>query len=101
MIQPRSLLDQIQSILSKYRNMSLLDLKNKDKRQELVTAINETTIPSYHKEVMTLGLLTDNDGETVLAMYIAKQQEQLRHLQALLTIERNVLEERSRKLQSR
>lgn len=97
MQQSRNLVDQIQEILAKYRN---LDLKDAKKKAELRTMIEQSTVPSYHKEVLALALLTDNDGEVTLALYMAKQQEMLRHTEALLTIERRALEERLKKRQS-
>ena len=102
MQQPRALIDQIQEIIAKYRTLSTADLKDLKKRTELAEMIDKSTLPAYHKEVRHLGLLTQNDGETTLALYLAKQQELLRHTEALLTIERRVLEERlQRQVQSK
>ena len=96
--QPRALLDQIQDILAKYRN---LNEKDKPATDAFAKLIAESTLPSYHKEVLVVGLLTPQDGETTLTLHLLKQQEQMRHTEALLNIERKVLEERIAKRQSR
>lgn len=95
---PRAFTDQIQEILAKYRN---LDVKDKGATDAFAKQIAESTIPSYHKEVLVVGLLTARDGETTLSLHMLRQQEQLKHLEALLNIERRVLEERIAKHQSR
>ncbi len=96
--QPRAFIDQIQEVLAKYRN---LDEKNKTDVDAFAKTIAESTIPSYHKEVLVVGLLTPRDGEATLALHLLRQQEQLKHLEALFNIERRVLEERIAKAQSR
>jgi hypothetical protein len=96
--QPRALLDQIQDILARYRN---LDEKDKGAMDAFAKMIADSGLPSYHKEVLVVALLTPQDGETVLTLSLLRQQEQLRHTEALLNIERRVLEERITKRQSR
>jgi hypothetical protein len=95
--QSRPLGDQLQEILAKYRNLNLKDPKACD---EFTKAIVSSGLPSYHKEMLTIGLLTEHDGTTTLALHMLKNQEQLRHAEALHNIERRVLEERIAKRQS-
>ena len=95
--QPRALLDQIQDILAKYRN---LNEKDKGATDAFAKVIAESTLPSYHKEVLVVGLLTPREGETTLSLHMLHQQEQLRHLEAMVNIERRVLEERNLKHQT-
>lgn len=92
--QPRPLLDQIQEILAKYRN---LDLKDAKAVEAFTAQIQETSLPTYHKEVLLAGLLIAESGETLLTLHLLKQQEVMRHTEALLNIERRVIEERLRK----
>lgn len=89
-------LDQIQAFIATYRNLNEKDTAAK---AALAKDIEASSLPSYHKEAMTVGLLTTGDGETILALSILRQQEQLRHTEALLNIERKVLEERIKKRQ--
>lgn len=96
--QPRALLDQIQDILAKYRN---LNEKDKGAMDAFAKVIADSSLPSYHKEVMVVGLLTAREGETTLALHMLHKQEELRHLEAMINIERRVLEERNQKHQTR
>lgn len=96
--QPRALLDQIQDILAKYRNLNESD---KDALDTFAKLIVDSNLPSYHKEVLVVGLLTPQDGETTLTLHLLRQQEQMRHTEALLNIERKVLEERISKRHKR
>ena len=97
MSQAKTLVDQIQEILAKYRNLNEKDLDAKDAFAKLIA---ESSLPSYHKEVLVVGLLTPQDGETVLTMSLLRQQEHMRHTEALLNIERRVIDERIKKRQS-
>jgi hypothetical protein len=92
--QPRAFLDQIQEILAKYRN---LNEKDKAATDAFAKLIAESSLPSYYKEVLVVGLLTPRDGETILSMHMLRQQEQLKHQEALMNIEHRVLEERIQK----
>lgn len=96
--QPRGLLDQIQDILAKYRN---LNEKDKVAVEAFTKLVAESGLPSYHKEVLVAGLLTVSEGETVLTLNLLRQQEQLKHTEALFNIERRVIEERTQKRQIR
>jgi hypothetical protein len=92
MPQPsRSLGDQLQEIFAKYRNLNLDDPKACD---EFTKLIQDSGLPQYHKELLTVGLLTKQHGIVPLALQIVKSQEQSRHAEALHNIERRVLEER-------
>lgn len=93
----RPLGDQLQEILAKYRNLNLKDAKACDEFTKLIVG---SGLPSYHKEMLTIGLMTEHDGTTTLALHMLKGQEQLRHAEALHNIERRVLEERIAKRQS-
>lgn len=96
--QPRALLDQIQDILAKYRN---LNEKDKGATDAFAKMIADSGLPSYHKEVLVVALLTPQDGETLLTLDLLRRQEQIRHTEALFNIERRVVEERIAKRQSR
>jgi hypothetical protein len=88
---PRDFLNAITGILSAYRELKPGDEKG---REAIAKQIAESNLPQFHKEAMTVGLLTKHDGETLLALSVLRQQEQMRHTEALFNIERRILEAR-------
>lgn len=92
MAKPAS--EQIQDILARYRT---LPAKDKEGRDALGKMIAEASIPSYHKQILTVGLLAETDSEVVLTIEILRTEERIRHSSALAEIERRVLEARVQK----
>ena len=94
--QPQAQTVQIQDLLARYRN---LNLKDEAATKAFAKAIADSSIPSYHKDVLAVGLLTVQEGETIMTLAMLRSQEQMRHLEALISIEKRVLDERIKKNQ--
>jgi hypothetical protein len=95
--QPQAQTVQIKDLLARYRG---LNLKDETATKAFAKAIADSSIPSYHKDVLAVGLLTVQEGETVLTLSMLREQEKMRHLEALLNIEKRVLDERIKKQQA-
>ncbi len=89
--------DQITEILAYYRTCNLKDDKDKT---ALLEKVQRSSVPAYFKEVLTT-LVVDNEADVVATLYTLRQQENLRHSEACLQIERKLLEARVQKRQSR
>lgn len=86
---------QLEAILAQYRKS---DTMSERQRQQLSEEINKSRLPRYHKEVLLATLLAKTSEEVTLALHLLRNQELLRHADALNMIERKVLTERLRKI---
>lgn len=87
---------QLESILERYRKS---DTRDGRQRQALADTIQASTLPRYHKEALLAVLLAATSEEITLSLLLLRNQELLRHADALNAIERRVLAERLKKIQ--
>lgn len=87
---------QLESILESYRKANTKDGRQ---RQALADSIQASTLPRYHKEALLAVLLASTSEEVTLSLMLLRNQELLRHADALNAIERRVLAERLKKIQ--
>lgn len=86
---------QLEQILALYRKANTVDERH---RQQLADEIGKSRLPRYHKEVLMATLLAKTSEEVTLALHLIRNQELLRHADALNMIERKVLAERLKKI---
>jgi len=89
---------QLESILESYRKTNIKDGRQ---RQALADSIQASTLPRYHKESLLAILLASTGEEVTLSMQLLRNQEVLRHADALNAIERRLLAERLKKIQNK
>ena len=89
---------QIQEIVALYLKT---DISNEAQQKALSKLISESMLPRYHKEVMTAAFLEPDSSTCVSLLYLLKQQEILRHADALMKFEQQVIASRTRKAKTK
>lgn len=95
MSQSQTLNEQINELIALYQNT---DIKNQAQRQDLATKVNESGLPRYHKEAMLIAFLSKSAEEVTVSLHLMRQQEVLRHSDALMKIEQRVLGARLKRI---
>ena len=95
--QRNSLNEQLQNLIAAFHKANLSD---KEQRQKLVESVNDSSLPSHHKEVLLVAFLTPNLNEVPLSLHLLRRREEMRHADALLKIESAAIGERLKRERS-
>lgn len=87
-------IQQTNDILAAYIKM---DSKDPEQAKALAKQISEAALPRYHKEVLQSVLLDADESRVTSILYLLKQQEILRHADALLKFEQRIMMARIQK----
>lgn len=89
---------QMQDILALYEKT---DTSVPAQQQALAKLISECALPRYHKEVMTAAFLEGDVNTFLSLLYLLKQQEIMRHADALMKFEQRVIAARTQKAKAK